>query len=150
VFGAVILFSMIVGALGGALIFKQRQKPSTAILDSAVPGAEGIASDESVAIVPESVAGTGTGTLPDSSAVPAESKSSAPRLPRIELPRVVLKEKSLPSPVDDEELRRAERIEERRFRRRSEREALKEARRHRDRADDVLRIREIFEGSRRP
>lgn len=150
VFGAVILFSLIVGALGGAFIFKQGQKHSTAILDRAVPGAEGITVDESVADVPESVAEAGTGTLPDSSTVPAESKSAPAPLPRMESPRVVLKEKSLPDPTDDRELRRAERIEERRLRRRSERESHKEARRHRDRSDDVLRIREIFEGSRRP
>jgi hypothetical protein len=152
VFGAVILFSLIVGGLGGALIFKQGQKQSTALLDKAVPGADGVATDEAVAApaVPETVAEAGTGTLPDSAGVPAESKSAPARLPRIESPRVVTNEKRLPSQVDDWESRRAERIEERRLRRRSEREAQKEARRHRDRSDDVLRIREIFEGSRRP
>jgi hypothetical protein len=152
IFGAVIMFSLIVGALGGALIFKLGQKPSISILDRAVPGAEGIANNESVAApeVPQSVAEASTGTLANSNAVPVESKSAPARSPRIESPRVVAREEKLPSQADDNEMRRAERIEERRFRRRSEREALKEARRHRDRSDDVLRIREIFEGSRRP
>jgi hypothetical protein len=152
VFAAVILFSLIVGGLGGALIFKQGQKQSTAILDSAVPGAAGIATKESVATpaVAESLADAGTGTLPDNGALPAESKSAPARLPRIDSPRVGTREKSLPGELDDQELRGAERIEERRLRRRYEREAQKEARRQRDRSDDVLRIREIFEGSRRP
>ena len=52
--------------------------------------------------------------------------------------------------IDDEEMRREERIEARRLRRRAERQAEREARRDRRRGDDLLRIREIFEGSRRP
>lgn len=143
VLGAVILSSLIVGALGGALIYKQGQKHTSAILDQAIPGAEGIATDESVAEA-------GTGTLPEGEAVPIESKSAPQHVQRVESPRVVTSAKRLPIQLDDRELRRAERIEERRLKRRSERQALKEARRHRDRSDDVLRIREIFEGSRRP
>lgn len=151
IFGLAILFSLIVGAFGGALIYKQAQKESTAILDSAIPGAEGIGTDESVAAsaAPESVAEAGTGTLPDSNTVPAESKL-VPPLRHVEAPPVVTRQKNFPSQVDDKELRRADRIEDRILRRRSERQAQKEARRNRDRADDVLRIREIFEGSRRP
>jgi hypothetical protein len=149
-FGVAIMFSLIVGALGGTLIYKQRgQKQSTAIVDTAVPGADGIAV-ESVSPVPEQAPEAGTGTLPDSSAVPAEIKSVPSRLLRAGSSRVETKEKRLASMEDERQLRRAERIEARRLRRKSEREAQKEARRYRDRPDDVLRIREIFEGARRP
>jgi hypothetical protein len=150
-FGVAMMFSLIVGALGGTLIYKQRgQKQSTAIVDAAVPGADGMAVDESVSPVPEQAPEAGTGTLPESSAVPAEIKSVPSRLLRAGPSRVETKEKRLASVEDERQLRRAERIEARRLRRKSEREAQKEARRYRDRPDDVLRIREIFEGARRP
>lgn len=50
----------------------------------------------------------------------------------------------------DREIRRAERQEERRQRRRSAREARREPRERAQTTDDLLRIREIFEGSPRP
>ena len=149
-FGVAMVFSLIVGALGGTLIYKQRgHKQSTAIVDSAVPGAAGIVVDESVPVSPvaEQASAAGTGTLPESSAVPALIKSVPSRSLRAGSSRVVTQETKLASVEDERELRRADRIEARRLRRRSERE---EARRYRDRTDDVLRIREIFEGSRRP
>jgi hypothetical protein len=150
VFGVAVVFSLIVGALGGTLIYKQRgHKQSTAIVDTAVPGAAGIAVDESVTVSPvaEEASAVGTGTLPESSAVPSPIKSVPSRSFRAGSSRIVAKEKKLASVEDERELRRAERIEARRLRRKSERE---EARRYRDKTDDVLRIREIFEGSRRP
>ena len=149
-FGLAMVFSLIVGALGGTLIYKQRgHDQSTTIVDTAVPGADGIAVDESVPVSPvaEQAPAAGTGTLPESSAVPAEIKSVPSRLLRAGSSRAGTKEKKLASVEDERELRRAERIEARRLRRKSERE---EARRYRERTDDVLRIREIFEGSRRP
>ncbi|HEV2830208.1 MAG TPA: hypothetical protein VGW76_21595 [Pyrinomonadaceae bacterium] len=148
-FGAAMVFSLVVGALGGTLIYKQRaHKQSTAIVDTAVPGADGIAVDESVPIpVAEQASAAGSGVLPESSAVPAETKTVPSRSLRSESSRVTTKERKLASIEDERELRRSERIEARRLRRKSERE---EARRYRERTDDVLRIREIFEGSRRP
>jgi cytoskeletal protein RodZ len=50
----------------------------------------------------------------------------------------------------DREIRRAERQEERRERRRAAREARKEPRVRTQTTDDLLRIREIFEGTPRP
>ncbi len=50
----------------------------------------------------------------------------------------------------DREIRRAERQEERRQRRRAAREARREPRERARTTDDLLRIREIFEGSPRP
>jgi hypothetical protein len=149
VFGVALVFSVIVGSFGGALIYKQRgQKQSVSIIDRAVSGVDAIAVDEPLAApsAAETVAEAGTGTLPANSAVPAEIKSVLSRSWRV-VSRVETKEKRLVSVEDERALRRAERIEVRRLRRKSERE---EARRYRDRTDDVLRIREIFEGSRRP
>jgi len=149
-FGVAMVFSLIVGALGGTLIYKQRgHKQSTAIVDTAVPGADGIAVDESVPVSPvaEQASAAGSGVLPESSAVPAETKTVPSRSLRTESSTVGTKGRKLASMEDERELRRAERIEARRLRRKSERE---EARRYRERTDDVLRIREIFEGSRRP
>ena len=149
-FGAALVFSLIVGGLGGTLIYKQRgQKQSVSIIDRAVSGVDAIAVDEPLAApsAAETVAEAGTGTLPGNSAVPAEIKTVPSRSLRTESSRVGTKERKLASMEDERELRRAERIEARQLRRKSERE---EARRYRDRTDDVLRIREIFEGSRRP
>lgn len=59
-----------------------------------------------------------------------------------------------PDSEDDEnverEIRRAERQEERRERRRAAREARREPRERAQTTDDLLRIREIFEGTPRP
>ncbi|HUS12027.1 MAG TPA: hypothetical protein VMZ30_16300 [Pyrinomonadaceae bacterium] len=152
-FGVAMAISLVLGALGGTLIYRQRghQQP-TAIIDTAVPGAEGITADEPVVepSVAEAIAEAGTGTLPDSSGAPAITKS-APSRPRGGEPlKVEVREKKLPNVTGETELRRAERIEARQLRRKSERQAQKAARRYGNRSDDVLRIREIFEGSPRP
>ena len=155
--GLTVLFSLIVGALGGALIYKQRgQKHSTAVLDAAIPGAEGIAvtepstepevAEQASKAEPE----TQPEQLPVITAPAATTKSSAARPQRVEPVKVGKRAKEEPVEMDDWEQRRAERIEAWRARRKQEREEMKEARRYRNRADDLLRIREIFEGSRRP
>ena len=152
-FGVAMAISLIVGALGGTLIYRQRAHiQPTAVVDTAVPGAGGIAGEEPVVepSLAEEVAEAGTGTLPDSSAAPVTTKSAPSRPQGGEPSKVEVRGKKLVSVTDDRELRRAERIEERRLRRRSERQEQKQARRYRDRSDDVLRIREIFEGTRRP
>lgn len=149
-FGVAMAISLVVGALGGTLIYRQREHKSTAVIDTAVPGADGITADQPVAepSVAEAVADAGTGKLPDSSAAPATTKSAPSRARGGESSKVEVRK--LLSVTDDRELRRAERIEARRLRRKSERQAQKEARGYGNRSDDVLRIREIFEGSRRP
>ena len=155
--GLTVMFSLLVGALGGALIYKQRgQKQSTAVLDTAIPGAEGIAVAETLPapevaepvskVEPEPEAEQ----LPEVNAPSAATKSAAPRPRQMEPVKVEKRAKQEPVEVDDWEQRRAERIEAWRARRRQEREEMKEARCYRNRADDLLRIREIFEGSRRP
>ena len=155
--GLTVMFSLLVGALGGALIYKQRgQKQSTAVLDVAIPGVEGIAAAESLPTPEVTEPATKAEPAPETEQLPvltapsAATKSGAPRPGRIEPVKVEKRAKQAPVEVDDWEQRREERIEAWRARRRQEREEMKEARRYRNRADDLLRIREIFEGSRRP
>jgi len=59
--------------------------------------------------------------------------------------------KNLPDELDERDLSREERIEDRRFRRRLARQARRDSlERPRRSSDDLLRIRDIFEGPRRP
>ena len=156
-FGVAMVFSLLVGALGGALIYKLRgHKDAAVIVNTAVPGADGIAVGEPVSVpsVAQQVTEAGTGKLPESSVATAEIRSAPSGSLPVGSSRVEMLEKKSPSQAegrdDERELRRAERIEAHRLRRRLEREADREARHQRNRSDDVLRIREIFEGSRRP
>ena len=78
------------------------------------------------------------------------------RVPEVAPRRPVVVRESRP-PVDEEEdeeseraIRRAERQEERRERRRAIREARRQERQPDRRADDLTRIREIFEGAPKP
>ena len=151
VFGAAIVSALMVGALGATLIYKQRgQEPPTALVSTAVPGAAGIAVDEAVsspsiaeAVATATLPEAGTGTV-DEKAVPWVSRS--PAAPVVETKR----KRSMRQQLDQGELRRAERIDLHGFRSRSEREAQRESGRKRKSSDDLLRIREIFEGPSRP
>ena len=151
VFGAAIVSALMVGALGATLIYKQRgQEPPTAIVSTAVPGAAGIAGDQAVsspsiaeAVATATLPEAGTGTV-DEKAVPWVSRS--PAAPVVETKR----KRSMRQQLDQGELRRAERIDLHGFRSRSEREAQRESGRKRKSSDDLLRIREIFEGPSRP
>lgn len=85
---------------------------------------------------------------------PVKTQDRAPEAaPR----RPVVVTESRPQADDDEEdkeaeraIKRAERQEERRERRRAERQANRQERRQNQTADDLTRIREIFEGSPKP
>ena len=155
VFAVAMACSLMVGALGASLIYKQRgQESSTAIVSTAVPGAAGIAVDEPVSApsIAEEVGGTATGTLPEAGAATVDKKSVS-WVPRRAASTVVetKRRKTLPQQVAQRELPRAERIDARRLRLRSEREARRESGgRKRKSSDDLLRIREIFEGPSRP
>lgn len=155
--GLTVMFSLLVGALGGALIYKQRgQEQSTAVLDAAIPGAEGVAIAEPLPApevaepVTKAEPAPETEQLPVNTAPTAAIRSVESRPRSVEAAKVEKRAKQAPVEIDDWEQQRAERIEAWRARRRQEREEMKEARRNRNRADDLLRIREIFEGSRRP
>jgi hypothetical protein len=144
--GIAMLFSLLVGALGATLIYKQRgQKQATAIVDTAVPGVEGMAVDElgSRDAEPDRAKATGTIQEAGSPSVDEAHGSSLPKPSSLETTRR--------HEVSEKELRIAEGHESRRLKRESTREAQKEARGRRSKSsDDLLRIREIFEGSPRP
>jgi hypothetical protein len=143
--GAAMVFSLLVGAFGTALIYKQRaQKQATAIVNTVVPGVDGMAVEEpdtSNANVPD--AASGTLQEPDSPTEDEARDSIAAKSSSVETSRR--------QQVSERELRRAERNESRRLKRESASEAHKESRGRRSKSsDDLLRVREIFEGSRRP
>jgi hypothetical protein len=155
-FGAAMLLSLIVGALGASLIFKQRaQKP---VMVEA-PGVEGAleAFDKSATPAEKPLADAGTGEVPDTNpttipkvkpaSVIPKSISRVP--PRVAAPARANERVTIANRDDEREFRRAERIERRRLTRRAEWEEIREGRRRRKGSDDLLRIRDIFEGPRR-
>jgi hypothetical protein len=163
VFGLSILASLILGALGATVIYKQRgQEAAAVIVNAAVPGSGTITPDSAATA---SATGEAKGEVakagPWNGRTPAENKKPEVRVARrVEQPVVsrrvlpVKAEKRQEAPryeTDESEMRRAERVDEWRHRRAAEREAHRDARGRRNRsADDLLRIRDIFEGPRRP
>jgi hypothetical protein len=172
-FGLSILVSLIIGALGATVVFRQRgQRPANEIVNSAIAGSEATASDSS-----ESSVSTGEvsdvnsdlsgGTVPEANsaetqAAPPVAQQTARQTPssrktpaevqrRDDDRQVEVEPEEVIYPEDERELRRAERIEARRQRRRmAAREERDASGRRRRRSGDVLRIRDIFEGSPRP
>lgn len=169
-FWLAIVFALMTGIFGGSLIYKLRgQKQATAVVESGTPV------KESAVLEDQAPSGSG-GPISDSQASPiakngaenvddgatpaarsnapgTETKRSAPLPPQDS--RAGQEDEALQNAndyqLDEKELRRAERIDERRLRRAAEREAKREARGRKSRSsDDLLRIREIFEGSPRP
>lgn len=151
VFAVALACSLGLGALAAALIYKQREpEPSIAVVSKAAPGAAGIAFDEPVAAIAESVEGAATGIAPD-----ADTETATPRKPLPSLSRraalVETKKTPMPPQIEERELTRDEQYSEWRLRRISERQTIRESRRRQRRSsDDLLRIREIFEGPSRP
>jgi cytoskeletal protein RodZ len=150
VFGLTIAVSLMIGALGATFIYKQRgQKTATAIVDTAVAGSGASAQnpEESGASTAETVA------EPEArqADAPVENKKPAPQLARkVEPAAVETRPKKPISQSDEKEMRRADKIEARRLRRQERREARQESHGRNTPSDDLLRIREIFEGRRRP
>lgn len=169
VFGLSILVSLIVGALGATLVYKQRgQKSATAIVETAVAGSGASARDSavteaSIAEAGKEVAAAETQNVRsvaddkklESQTVHTERSESQTN--RVETAKLKREQRTI-SRVDErdfrqdeKEMRRADGVEASRLRRRAERESQSEARRHKGKSsDDLLRIREIFEGSPRP
>ena len=140
--------------LGGALIYKQRGEGESTAISTAVSGAAGIGVDQpaSTADNAEAVGGVPAEKMPEAD-VPAIDKQSPPPVFHSTLPTAVetKPEQSLSPEQEDRELSRAERISERRLRRRAERQARRESDgRPRKTSNDLLRIRDIFEGPARP
>jgi hypothetical protein len=143
--GAAMVFSLLVGAVGATLIYKQRgQGQATAIVNAAVPSVDGLAVDESDTSVAENAQDAAAGILQEADSPTPDKALASP----------VAKSSSVEANKRhqvESGLLRAQRIESRRFRRESTRKAQKEERARRSKSSDgLLRIREIFEGSPRP
>jgi hypothetical protein len=152
VIGVAMICSLGLGALAATLIYKQREEePSIVVVSKAAPGAAGIAFDEPVAAITQRVEGAATGIAPETDTqTPMPTKplpSPSRRAALVETKRKT----PMPPQIEERELTWDERFGERRRRRISERQTLREARRRQRRSsDDLIRIREIFEGPSRP
>lgn len=135
--GLAMAVSVMAGALGATLIYRQRdQKQGTGIVETATAVTEPKA--------PLSGAG---GAISES---PASAPSMSENLNDVAT-REVRSAGDITHRQDERAMRRAERMEARRLRRDAEREAKRETRGHKGQSSrDLLRIREIFEGSPRP
>ena len=153
--GLAMACSLMMGALAATLIYKQRGEGQSTAISTAVPGAAGMVVDDPAS--PPATVEVGGGavadTLPEAGAATAEKELVVPSLSgntastAVELQR----KKNLPEQVEESELTRSERIDSRRLRRRLERQAWRESGgRQRKTSDDLLRIRDIFEGPARP
>lgn len=165
-----ILIALAAGALGGTLLYKYRSQISTTEVQTAVPSGEettgqtaAVADAGGDTFDPHSNASSTTEKSNSeivSPEIPARSdstpaKSSIQTAPRVVLPSTA-RERDAENRRDDmarendDDSERKLRREERKEERRRAREAQREARRGRDASDDLLRIREIFEGAPKP
>jgi hypothetical protein len=166
-FGLAVVAAVMIGAFGATLIYRQRgQAPAVATVETAIPSsneassevpttaeAGGGASDAPAPVVSASanVGGVPARELSDNAATRSRKPvtpvaQSAGAVKSTETRRVVVDNLEEQRPA-----RRAERLEARRLRQEAKREARGEIRSRRvRRSDDLLRIREIFEGPRRP
>lgn len=176
-FGLSILASLIIGALGATVVFRQRgQRPAGEIVNSAIAGSEATAGDSSkssvttgeVTDVSEVNKDLSGGTVPEANnaeaqaAAPVEQQtarqnpSSLRKTPagiqrRDDTNQAPVESEEVIYPEDERAMRRAERIEARRRLRRMEaREEWDRSGRRRRRPSDLHRIPEIFEGRHRP
>ena len=150
-FGLAMAFSLTMGALAATLIYKQRGEGQSRAISTAVPGAAGIVVDEPVRTTAnvEAVGDAAAEKVPEADASTVDRESPAP-VSQSTIPTAVEK-RTLSQEVEESELTRAERISERRLRRRAERQARRESGgRPRRASDDLLKIRDIFEGPARP
>jgi hypothetical protein len=156
-FGLAMVIAVMAGAFAASLIYKQPgQKEATAIVETGPPLPQSAVSPTVARAQPLSGAG---GAISDSNASPlaesvddlatrgerSDSTGSETRKPgRL---KEILRNGASNLP-DDRELRRQERREARRLRRIAEQRGTRD---HKNQSsDDLLRIREIFEGSPRP
>jgi hypothetical protein len=141
VVGLAIMAALMVGVLGAILVYKQPgKKQATAILATNNPTSEQPTQQASAAIDTSEESKAQTATM---------AKPAPPISPGAELGSGSETDQNLTKNQNNERERlRAERMETRHPRRLAE---GKEARRHKNQpSDDLLRIREIFEGSPRP
>jgi hypothetical protein len=133
-FGLAIAFSLLLGLVSATMIYRQRQqKPSAEVINAAEPGAFPTNS-------PENFPSAGIGTLSDSSSPSLE--------PTAEILNSTAERDTLLAKAPTRKPVRVERVAKRA--KQLQPEAPPETRDRRARGDGAWRIREIFEGSRRP
>ncbi len=162
-FGLSIVASLIVGGLAATFILKQRwQKPATEITGAAIAGSGANATDSAASAPSGGEVKENLTANPEVSAASEDKDSQVKVTSPIKRSQTRTVQPILPNPEDEKaaleeisraerrEMRRAARLEEWRLRRQEARGAGDFGRRRRRSSDDLLRIREIFEGSRRP
>ncbi|HEV7684449.1 MAG TPA: hypothetical protein VGO68_20230 [Pyrinomonadaceae bacterium] len=153
-FGVAIACSLALGALSAMFFYKNNGPDASTEITQAAPGAAGITVHAPVATIAESVAAAAAGIAPESEAeTPPPTAAKKPLASLSQNSRVAAKKPkvSIPPQIEEPERNWDERFYERRRRRISDREATRESRRRQRRsADDLLRIRDIFEGPPRP
>lgn len=146
--------SLMLGALAATFVYRQRGQVQAAAIGTAVPGAAGIAVEQPVNSAPAAgnIRGAVGGASPESETPTVEKKLPSSVSPRAAPIVAETKLKVSDSPeLENRGLIRAERINEQRLRHRLERQARRDSGgRQRKPADDLLRIRDIFEGPTRP
>jgi hypothetical protein len=153
-FGVTIIVSILIGAVGATLIYKRGQKQTAQIVENSsqvseqtgqegppITEADGGAANSHSAAPP--AAGTSDDVVASKLRNGSGSTSSRKSAPVPPIPQ------SRESGSVEREMRYAQRVEARRLRLRAVREARRDGRKGQS-ADDLLRIREIFEGSPRP
>lgn len=153
-FGVTIIVSLLVGAVGATLVYKRGQKQTSAIVEASSPVSEQSGHQDTPITEAGARAANSYATAPPE----AENRDHrvASRLNNVGA-ATTSKEPVPPIPQSGEsssfegEIRHTQRAEARRLRRRAAREARRETRGQKNQStDDLLRIREIFEGSPRP
>ena len=144
VLGVAMIGSLMVGVLGAMLLYKrQGQEEAMAIVSTAVPGS-GAIGPVSAPSTPEIIGGVGAETVQDAATV---GTKGTPLVSHNESSKVAVRK----SIREQREQLRAERVEAQRRRSSTERELQKDSSgRKRKASDELLRIRDIFEGPSRP
>ena len=138
-FGAAILCALMLGAVGTMLIYK-RQTQAAAVVSTAVPGSGVIGVGGVPAPTPQIIGGIGTEKTPDAATVNKKAIANPASN------KLAIKE----SKLEQKEQRRTERLEKQRRKGNSDHDEKKDSgRKHKD-SDELLRIRDIFEGPAKP
>jgi hypothetical protein len=163
-FGLAIAGSLMLGALAATLIYKRSGTGQTSATNTVASGAAGVAVEAPATSAPaiEPIGGAVPETPPQTEISTAVKKAVPPASNNASndashsashstAPEVDTSRSTPSTELEETELTRDARIEARRLRRRAERQARREAAgRPRRSADDLLRIRDIFEGPSRP
>lgn len=149
-FGLAIIGSLLLGALGAKFIYRSGAQATVVVSDAARGGAGSMDEPVQAPSIVEGAAGATTAGLPTATSAEVKSKALTP-VKHEPVKREVKRQEAELQSSDDREFQREPRSDDRRYEQDPERERRREARgRRRRSADGLSRIREIFEGPRRP